>query len=164
MQFQYRSVVGHRHHHAVAVHVAHGRGEVKIAQAPLPPGGSSLEENHGSSELEVVFYVAVLRAEHLKCQLVQRVIRALAYAQRKPCVAAFHLPLHSYCLGLAAELLLFGVVFHLQQQFLLLQSLYGCGFSQFLIPFLAIRYSILYLRKAYNILYFIMQNYSFFIN
>ena len=145
LQLGERRVVRHGDYHPVAVNVAYGAREEEISPSRPPLWGGAWfvlfgvltppyrggwegllnEEHHGAAELEVVFNLVVLRAQHFHGQLVQRVVVTLAHADGKPCVAALHLALQAHGFGLAAELFLLAVVFHLKQQLVLHENLYG---------------------------------------
>ena len=83
-----------------------------------------MEEAHGLSEFEIVFYVVVGSAIHLDSQLVERVVVAPADPHGMPCVASADASRESHGLHLPFEVLLLLVVFGLQQRFLAQQTHY----------------------------------------
>ena len=125
-----RCVVGHGEHHAVAVDIGNGGGEVEILQ-PGQRGGCRrrrlflAEEHHGATVFKVVLYLLVGCAEHFHRQLVERVVVASPYLERKPRVAALHLAQQARELGELSERFLLTVVLHLKQQPLLAEQVYG---------------------------------------
>ena len=116
LQFQQAVVVGHDDHHAVAVDIADGGREVEVFDGAVGPAG---EESHRPAILKVVLNVVVGRTVNLQCQLVHRVIVALARLHRPPGVTTLHLPRQSDGLGLFAESLFLGFILQLEQQPLL---------------------------------------------
>ena len=93
----------------------------------------SPEKNHRAPELEIVLDVLITGAVHLNAQLVETVIIALTGFQGEPGISTLHLPLHPDGLGELAEILLFAVVFNLQQHALLLKDENGgCTVPSFL--------------------------------
>ena len=115
------TIVEH-HHHAVAVDEAHGSVEVEVfGHQSSVPVVAHLEEAHGPSVLEVVFYLLVVGAVQFHDQLVERVVIRASGAHGIPGIAPFHLALHAHALRLLAESLPFVLVFKLQQHALLLE-------------------------------------------
>ena len=77
--------------------------------------------------------ILVTGAEHLHAELVQRVVVAASYAHRPPRIAALHIPLHPYFLGLLAESLFLRLILQLEQQPLLskcLNSVHRCKITK----------------------------------
>ena len=69
----------------------------------------------------MLYFVILALSEDLDDQLVQGVVIALAQFDGVPGISAFHLPLQARFLGLFAVGFLFGGVFHLEQQPVLLE-------------------------------------------
>ena len=117
-------LLGHRHHHASAVCIAHdARGDDVERGLCAPVCCLRLvcrqgEEAYGSAVFEVVLYVLVGCAEHLHGKLVQRVVVTPAYAHGMPSVAPLDAPLQSCSLHLSAVVLLLLLVFRLEQSLL----------------------------------------------
>jgi hypothetical protein len=124
--------VGHAHHHAVAVDVAHRACHLEIIRlgGVLPSCGFRwlfLEEHHLFAEFEVVVGRLVLArlARQLDAQLVERIVVGPARTYRPPGIAAPHPSLHAHLLGHLPKSFLLGVILQLQQRPLLLELQYG---------------------------------------
>ena len=117
-----RHIVGHDHHHAVAVHITHGARKREIFQFIT---GRPTEEGDGASEFKIMFNVLILRAVDFHGELVQRIVVGLAHLYRPPGIAALQFALHAHGSRLLTESLFLRRIFHLQQHFLLHQGLYG---------------------------------------
>ena len=83
------------------------------------------EELHRPPELEIMLDILLGCAENLDAQLVERVVVASPYLERKPRVAALHLAQQARELGELSERFLLTVVLHLKQQPLLAEQVYG---------------------------------------
>ncbi len=126
MQVKQGRIVRNGHHHTVAFNITHLTREAEIRHLEtLPCPISHLEKQHRAAILKVMLYICIGKSIYFYNQLVERIIITLAYAQWKPGIAPLHLAFNTHGLRLLPEGFLLCIIFHLQQQTLALQGLYG---------------------------------------